>query len=142
MVPIFQHWRRKTLKIYHVLEDLNYGILRMYAEFWKKIYKKSIHRLSEELGASKDTIHCQIKTYGKSYRSCRSVPHELTPQQDQRRLNISHLIGNTMDDIFFRRIVTCDEKWVYYRNPDTSKQWLSPRQPAKVIVKKISLVPE
>ena len=26
----------KILKTYHVLEDLNYGILRIYAEFWGK----------------------------------------------------------------------------------------------------------
>ena len=37
--------------------------------------QKSTHRLSEELAASKDTIHRQMKTLGKSYRSCRSVPH-------------------------------------------------------------------
>ena len=43
--------------------------------------KKSTHRLSEELGASKDNIHHQIETLGKSFRSCRSVLHELTPQQ-------------------------------------------------------------
>ena len=51
--------------------------------------QKSISRLSEELGASKDTIHCQIKTLRKSYRSCGSVPHELTPQQAQCRIDIS-----------------------------------------------------
>lgn len=45
--------------------------------------QKSTRRLSEELGASKDTIHRQIKTLGKSYRSCRSVPHELTPAKIQ-----------------------------------------------------------
>ena len=75
---------KKTLKIYHVLEDLNYcGILRIYAEFWKKI-RKNTRRPSKELGATKDTIHRQIKTLGKSYRSCRSVHHELTSQQPQR----------------------------------------------------------
>ena len=31
---------KKTLKIYHVLEDLNCETLRIYAEFWKKIRKK------------------------------------------------------------------------------------------------------
>ena len=41
-----------------------------------------------------------------------------------------------MDGRFIRRIVTCDEKWVYYRNPDASKQCLGTRQPAKVMVKK------
>ena len=31
---------KKILKIYHVLEDLNYGILIIYRTFWKKIRKK------------------------------------------------------------------------------------------------------
>ena len=74
--------------------------------------QKSTHRLSEELGASKDTVHRQIKTLGKSYRSCRSVPHELTPQQAQSRVDIYRQnIGNLLDYRFIR-IVTCDEKWV------------------------------
>ena len=47
---------KKTLNIYHVLEDLNYGILRIYAEFWKKIRKKSYLRLWDELSASTVTI--------------------------------------------------------------------------------------
>ena len=37
-----------------------------YTQFWKKIRKKSTRRLSEELGASKDTIHRPIKTLGAS----------------------------------------------------------------------------
>ena len=41
-----------------------------------------------------------------------------------------------------KQIVTRDEKWVYYRNHDASKQWLDPRQPAKVIVKKLVSVPK
>ena len=40
-----------------------------------------------------------------------------------------------MDDRFIRKIITYDEKWVHYRNPDASNEWLCPRQPAKVIVK-------
>ena len=56
--------------------------------------QKRTRRLLEELGASKDTIHRQVKTLDKSYRSCRFVPHELT-QQAQRRADIcSQLIGN------------------------------------------------
>ena len=56
---------KETLKIYNVLEDLNYGSQRIHAEFCIK-FAKSIRRLYEELGASKDTIHRQIKTLGKS----------------------------------------------------------------------------
>ena len=67
--------------------------------------------MSGELGASKDIIHRQIKTLGKSYKSCRFEPYELVPQQVQRRMVICRqLIGNPIDDIFIRIIVTYDEK--------------------------------
>ena len=52
------------------------------------------------------------------------------------------LIGNPIDDRFIRGIVTCVQKWVYDRNHDASKLWLGPRQPAKVIVKKIGSAPK
>ena len=60
-------------------------------------------------------------TLVNSYRTLRSVPHELTPQQSQPRVDICRqLIGNPMDDKFISNIVTCDEKWVNYRNPRNS----------------------
>ena len=95
---------KKTLKIDHALEDLNYEILRIDAKF-ERNSTKSTQRLSEELGASKDTVHHQIMKLVKSYRSCGSLPRELTQQQAQRIV---------------------DEKWVYYRNPDASNEWLGP----------------
>ena len=71
----------------------------------------STHGLSEELGASIDTMHRLIKALGKSYRSCRCVYYELTPQQAQRRVDICRqLISNPMDDRFITRIVICDDK--------------------------------
>ena len=97
---------KKTLKIYHVLEDLNYGILKIYTEVWKKIRKKVL------VGCQKNLVHLKIPyiarlTRGKSYKCCRSVPRELTPQQAQCRVDICRqLIGNPVDDRFIR-IVTC-----------------------------------
>ena len=91
---------KKTLKIYHVLEDLNYGILGIYAEFWKKI-RKSTRRLSEE------PYMARLRHLEKHIEA---VPHALTPQQAQRSVDICrHLIGNPMDDRFIWRIATCDE---------------------------------
>ena len=52
-------------------------------------YATSTRRLPEEPDASKDIVHRQTKTLGKSYRSCKSVPHELTPKQVQRRVDMS-----------------------------------------------------
>ena len=80
-------------------------------------------------------IH-QIKLLRKWYRSNRSVHYELTPQQAQQRVDICHqLINNPMDVRFIRKIITCDEKWIYYSNPDTSKQWLSPLNLPKLSLK-------
>ena len=96
-----------TLKTSHVLGHLNYGILRIYSEYWKKNRKKVLVGCQKNLVHRK--IHRQIKTLGKSYRNCRSVSHELTPQQAQGRVDICRqLIGNTVDDRFIRRIVICD----------------------------------
>ena len=48
---------------------------------------------------------------------------------------VSHIIGNLMDDRFIRKIITCDEKWVYHHNPDATKQWLGAHKPAKASLK-------
>ena len=139
MIPTFQHWRRKTLKIYHVLEDLNYGIFRIYEEFWKKISKKKkVHvGCQKNLVHQNITIHRQIKSLEKSHTSFRSGSHELTHQQAQPRVDIRRQsIGNPMDDRFIRRILSHVMKNGSYHNTDASKQWLGPRQPAKIIVKK------
>jgi hypothetical protein len=32
------------------------------------------------------------------------------------------------DHRFIKRIVTCDEKWIYLNNPDLQKQWLDKGQ--------------
>ena len=82
---------KRKLKIYHVLEDINYRILRIYTGVLGENPQTSICKLTEELVASKDTTYRQIKTLGKSYGSCKSVPHELTPQHAQRRVDIVSL---------------------------------------------------
>ena len=99
--------------------------------------------LNQENWAYRGSNPGPLKTLGKSCRSCRSVSHELTPQQAQHRVDICRqLIGNPEDNRFIRRIVPCYEKYVYYHNPDASKQWLGPRKPAKSSLKKIRFGPK
>ena len=39
---------------------------------------------------------------------------------------MSKLLENPRDDRFIRRrIVTCDEKWIYFNNRDKQRQWLN-----------------
>ena len=87
------------------------------------------------VGCQKNLVHQKIP-YIAILRHLENHPeavsHELTPQ---RRVHICRqLISNLVNDTFIKRIVTCDENWVYYRDPDATKQWFGPHQPAKVIV--------
>jgi hypothetical protein len=46
----------------------------------------STRRLPDTLGPSKSTTHRHLTTLGNIYKSCRFVPHELTAEQAQRRV--------------------------------------------------------
>lgn len=93
--------------------------------------------LAGQLGISQTSVVRHLHTLGKTNRRCRVVPHELTPAQALRRVEICRqLLENPTDYRFFRRIVTSDEKWVYFRNPDTRNQWLDPGQAPEPVPKR------
>jgi len=53
------------------------------------------------------------------------VPHDLTENQANRCVETCRkLLENPRDDRFIRQIVTSDEKWIYFINPDKRNQWL------------------
>jgi transposase len=89
----------------------------------------STRRLSDTLGPSKSTIHRHLTALGIIYKSCRVVPHELSAEQAQRRVEFYRkLLQLPKGHRFIKRIVTCDEKWIYLNNPDLRKQWLDKGQ--------------
>jgi hypothetical protein len=50
-------------------------------------------------------------------------------EQAQRRVEFCRkLLQLPKDDRFIKRIVTCDEKWIYLNNPHLQKQWLDKGQ--------------
>lgn len=99
--------------------------------------KLSTRVLAAEVGASQRTIARQLHEFGKVNRRCREVPHELTPLQAQKRVNTcKQLLTNPRDLRFIKKIVTCDEKWIYWKNPDRGNQWLYPGQPALPVPKR------
>ena len=72
---------------------------------------------------------------GKVIRRCREIPHELSEENAQRRVDIcKELLKNPFDKRFVKRIVTCDEKWIYFTNPEISNQWLDIGQSAFHVV--------
>jgi histone-lysine N-methyltransferase SETMAR len=95
----------------------------------------STRRLSEELGHSQSTIVRHLHNMGFVNKNPLRVPHELTNIQAQRRVDLCRkLLDNPRDSRFWKRIVTGDEKWVFFRNSNGGKQWLQPGQPAQQVV--------
>ena len=67
----------------------------------------STRQLSTDLNTSHMTIYRHLNLINKVYRRCREVPHDLTPDNIQRRIDICRqLLSNPLDERFFKRIVT------------------------------------
>jgi hypothetical protein len=97
----------------------------------------STRRLPDTLGPSKSTIPRHLTALGKIYKSCRFVPHDPTAEQAQRRVEYCRkLLQLPKDHRFIKRIVTCEEKWIYLKNLDLQKQWLHKRQLAVPVAKR------
>lgn len=96
----------------------------------------STRMLAEDFQCSNTQIAKILHKAGKQLRKGRWVPHELNEQQKNRRLEAAQqLLQRHKDEPFLDRIVTCDEKWVAYKNPVNKKQWLTPGQPPIVTPK-------
>ena len=81
--------------------------------------------LAEELGVDHKTVWNHLKQLGFVHKKPRQDPHELTEAQAAKRVEICRqLLNNPLDDRFWKRIVTSDEKWVYLVNHDRSKRWV------------------
>ena len=101
-------------------------------------------KLSAELRASQPTVVRHLQRIGKVSRSCQNVPHELTPSQQQRRVEVcQQVLKNPQDHRFLIciviatksgytwRILTCrDSGWIpsrrhfRYQNRVGLKEWL------------------
>ena len=83
----------------------------------------STRKLAAHLGLSKSAICRHLHLNGKVNGRFREIPHELNEENTQRRVNIcKELLKNPFDRRFVKRIVTGDEKWIYFTNPDTSNK--------------------
>lgn len=96
----------------------------------------SQRRLSGELDLAKSTVHDHLHRLKKVNKRCREIPHELTYEQQKRRIEICQkLLCNPCDERFFKRIITSDEKWIYFSNYNRQNQWLDSNQQALAVPK-------
>lgn len=75
---------------------------------------KSTRAMSADIGCDQSTVVRHLQLVGATKKRFREVPHELTPEQAQSRVDVcSQLLTFPFDERFFKRVVTCDEKWIY-----------------------------
>ena len=91
----------------------------------------TIKELEEELGVSHGSVCKGLRTLGMVHKLSKWVPHELSVKNKEDRMRIcAILLSRFRDDPFLDRLVTCDEKWVFYENVTRSKHWAKPGEAA------------
>jgi histone-lysine N-methyltransferase SETMAR len=75
--------------------------------------------LAKSLGVTQQAISLRLKAAGFIQKQGNWVPHELKPRDVERRFCMSEiLLQRQKKKGFLHRIVTGDEKWIYYDNPN------------------------
>lgn len=87
--------------------------------------------LGEQLGLSAEGARKRLHALGKVHRLNKWIPYDLTIDQKGTRKSISlSLLLKEQNDPFLDRLMTSDEKWIYYGNTQRSYAWLDPGQPS------------
>jgi len=83
--------------------------------------------LAEQLGVSRAAISMRLHAMRKIQKIGKWIPHELKDRQMERRQNTCQiLLARQKRKTFLYRIVTGDEKWIYFQNPKRKKSWIDP----------------
>jgi len=75
--------------------------------------------LVEQLGVSQTAISMRLHAMRKVQKIGKWVPHELNDKQMKRNI-CQILLARQKKKSFLHRIVTGDEKWIYFQNPKKS----------------------
>ena len=88
--------------------------------------------LAASLGVTQQAISLRLKALGFIQKVGNWVPYELKPRDVERPFPISEmLLERHKKKSFLHRIITGDEKWIYYDNPKRKKTYTKTGEPAK-----------
>lgn len=88
-------------------------------------------QLAEALEVTQAAISQRLKAMGKIQKAGKWVPYQLKERDIERRKTICEiLLARQKRKGFLHRIVTGDEKWIYFDNPKRKKSWVDPGQPS------------
>lgn len=92
--------------------------------------------LAEQLGVTHQAISLRLHAMGKIQKEGKWVPHKLTEENKNRRVDICmNLLSRYKRKNFLHKIITGDEKWILYDNPKRRKAWVDPGQPSTSVAK-------
>ena len=85
---------------------------------------KTQEELASALGVTRQAIPKRLHALGMIQKQVTSVPYHLKPKDVNRRFfACGQLLERQKRKGFLHRIVTVDEKWIYYRSPKRRKSW-------------------
>ena len=88
-------------------------------------------RLARRLNVSQKTICKRLRRLGKVRKVGSWEPHNLANAQEMVRKTIFEIhFARLKKRPFWRRIMTSDEKWIYFENSKRSYSYLNPGQPS------------
>lgn len=88
--------------------------------------RKTQEELAEALNVDQSVISRRLKAMGKIQKEGVWLPYQLKERDIERRLvTCEMLLARQRSKSFLHRIITGDEKWVYYDNPKRRKSWVS-----------------
>ena len=91
---------------------------------------QSTYDLAKQLGVSQKTVWNRLKALGKVQKEGKWMPHILSKEAILNRYNICiKLLRRHKKKSFLNRIVTGDEKWIYFHNPNRKRSWVDPGSP-------------
>ena len=75
-------------------------------------------QLADQLNVTREAVSIRLKAMGKIQKVGKWVPHELNErQQENRKTTCEMLLARYKRKSFLHRIVTGDEKWIYFESP-------------------------
>lgn len=92
--------------------------------------------LAEQLEVTQVAISNRLHALGKIQKEGKWVPHELSEENKNRRVDIClNLLSRYKRKNFLHKIITGDEKWILYDNPKRRKAWVDPGQPSTSVAR-------
>jgi len=85
-------------------------------------------QLADQLNMTREAVFIRLKSMGKIQKMGKWIPHELNERQQENHLR--NATPRYKRKLFLHRIVTGDEKWIYFENPKRKRSWVTPGEPS------------